>query len=205
MALKDLGNVQKLGGERLDQICYGWQRTSCHRRQLNFLESKLSLTLFVQGKGYPDLATRRFIRACLDCDCWTYVQEPKVFGFFDCDRDGIAIMQIYRQGSIALAHEQSSTIPEMKWLGMKLDDVVSGTMTEEPLLPLTLIDRERIRAMLARQSSDADLVQQQVLSELQKMLVLDVKAEMQLLDDRPGGLVQWLEERIWRELVPAAW
>jgi meiotic recombination protein SPO11 len=127
-----------------------------------------------------------------------------VFGIFDCDRDGIAIMQTYRQGSIALAHEQSSTVPEMRWLGMRLADVVTGALTDEPLLPLTLIDRERIRAMLARQSNDADSVEQQCFLELQKMLVLNVKAETQILDDRPGGLVQWLEERIWRELASAA-
>jgi meiotic recombination protein SPO11 len=124
-------------------------------------------------------------------------------GIFDCDQDGIAIMQTYRQGSIALAHEESSTIPEMRWLGVRLDDVVAGAMTREPLLPLTLIDRARIRAMLARQSSDADTFQQQCFSELQKMLALNVKAEIQTLDDRQGGLVQWLEERIWRDLASA--
>lgn len=57
--------------------------------------------------------------------------------------------------------------------------------------------------MLARQSSDADTFQQQRFSELQKMLVLNVKAEIQTLDDRPGGLVRWLEERIWRGLASA--
>jgi hypothetical protein len=32
------------------------------------------------------------------------------------------------------------------------------------------------------------------------MLMLNVKAEIQLLDDRPAGLVQWLEQRIRKEL-----
>ena len=113
-------------------------------------------------------------------------------------------MQTYRQGSIALAHEQSSTIPEMKWLGIRLDDVVVGATVDEPLQPLTPIDRERIRQMLARQSSDADDVQQQCCSELQKMLVLNFKAEIQILNETPGGLEQWLENRIWKELTYAA-
>jgi meiotic recombination protein SPO11 len=113
-------------------------------------------------------------------------------------------MHTYRQGSIALAHEESSTVPEMKWLGMRLDDVVVDAATDAPLLPLTLTDRERIRGILARQSSDADSVQQQCFLELQKMLVLNVKAEIQLLDDRPGGIGHWLEERIWNDMVSAA-
>ena len=81
--------------------------------------------------------------------------------------------------------------------------MVAGTVTDEPVMQLTVIDRERIRAMLARYSSDGDSVQQQCFSDLQKMLLLNVKAEIQLLDDRPGGLVQWLEERIWRGLASA--
>ena len=92
----------------------------------------------------------------------------------------------------------------MEWLGMRLNDVFEGAMADEPLLPLTLIDREWIRAMLARQSTGLDNVQQQCRSELQEMLVLNLKAEVQLLDDRPGGLVDWLEERIWKELASAA-
>jgi len=113
-------------------------------------------------------------------------------------------MQTFRKGSIALAHEQASTVPEMRWLGVKLDDVTAGAADDEPLLPLTLVDRDRITAMLTRQVADADTVQQQCFAELQKMLVLNVKAEIQLLDDRPGGLVHWLEERIWKELASLA-
>lgn len=112
-------------------------------------------------------------------------------------------MQTYRQGSIALAHEFSCTVPELDWLGVRLDDLVAGAVTDEPLMPLTTIDRKRIRTMLARQSQNADTAQQECFMELQKMLLLNVKAEIQLLDDRPGSLVYWLERRIWRKLESA--
>jgi hypothetical protein len=36
------------------------------------------------------------------------------------------------------------------------------------------------------------------------MLGLNLKAEIQLLGDRPGGLVDSREERIWKELASAA-
>jgi hypothetical protein len=35
------------------------------------------------------------------------------------------------------------------------------------------------------------------------MLVLTLEAEIQLLDDGPRDLVDWLEERIWKELASA--
>jgi meiotic recombination protein SPO11 len=109
-------------------------------------------------------------------------------------------MQTYRQGSIALAHESSLTVPELKWVGLRLDDVVEGGMADETLMPLTAIDRERIRAMLARQSGETENLQRESFSELQRMLILNIKAEIQLLEDRPGGLVWWLEQRIGKEL-----
>jgi hypothetical protein len=92
-------------------------------------------------------------------------------------------MQTYCQGSIALAYEQSSMIPEMEWLKMRLNDVFKGAMANGPLLPSTLIDREWIRAMLARRATGLDNVRQQCRSELQKMSVLNLKVEIQLLDD----------------------
>jgi meiotic recombination protein SPO11 len=109
-------------------------------------------------------------------------------------------MQTYRQGSIALAHESSLTVPELKWVGLRLDDVVEGGMADETLMPLTAIDRERIRAMLARQSGETENLQRESFSELQRMLILNIKAEIQLLEDRPGGLVWWLEQRVGKEL-----
>ena len=114
-------------------------------------------------------------------------------------------MQTYRQGSIALAHESSLTVPELKWLGLKLGDVVAGMATEETLMPLSAIDRGRIRASLVRQSGDTENVQRECPTELQNMLLLNVKAEIQLLDDRPGGLVRWLEQWIGNELEFAVW
>jgi hypothetical protein len=71
----------------------------------------------------------------------------------------------------------------MERLEMRLNDVFEGAMANEPPLPLTLIDREWICAKLARQSTDLDNVQQQCRSELQEMLVQNLKAEIRLLDD----------------------
>jgi hypothetical protein len=42
----------------------------------------------------------------------------------------------------------------------EVNDCFEGAMADEPLLPLTLIDKERIHATLERQSTDLDNVQQ---------------------------------------------
>jgi hypothetical protein len=55
---------------------------------------------------------------------------------------GIAMMQTYCQRSIALAHESSLTVPELKWVGFRLDDIMAGTMTDETVMPLTATDRQ---------------------------------------------------------------
>jgi len=78
-------------------------------------------------------------------------------------------------------------------------------MIEETLTPLSAIDRGRIRASLVRQSGEAENIQRECPTELQKMLLLNVKAEIQLLDDTRGGLVRWLEQRIGNELGFAVW
>jgi hypothetical protein len=43
-------------------------------------------------------------------------------------------------------------------------------------------------------------VQHECSTDLQNMLMVNVKAEIQVLDGRPAGLVQWLEQRIRKEL-----
>jgi hypothetical protein len=48
----------------------------------------------------------------------------------------------------------------VKRLDRRLNDVLEGAMLDGPLLLLTFIDRERIRAMLAKQSTDLENVQQ---------------------------------------------
>ena len=151
-----------------------------------------------QGKGYPDLSTRRFLRACLDHLCWNG-NPPPIFGLFDCDPHGLGILQNYRLGSTRLAHESASTVLEMKWLGLKTNDI--GMAGEDAaILPLTLQDRSGIRGLLHRQVSILDAVSQEVVLESHRMLMLNKKAEIQILDERPGGLCQWLQHKLWHEM-----
>ncbi len=155
----------------------------------------------LQAKGYPDLSTRRFLRALGDHKGWKVHARPPILGLFDADPDGINIMQIYRQGSHSLPHETELNVPEIQWLGIRAADVLAEVQNDESVLKLTARDRKKAVAMLGRLNWESEAgVDEQCRIELQKMLVLNIKAEIQLLEDRPGGLEGWLNGRIRTQL-----
>ncbi|KAF7507604.1 hypothetical protein GJ744_010274 [Endocarpon pusillum] len=157
--------------------------------------------LMMTGKGYPDLATRRFLRTICDHETWLHRRRPCIFGLFDADPDGINIMQIYCQGSQSLPHETELNVPEMQWLGVRAADVLAEVQNDESVLKLTSRDRKKAVAMLGRLNRESEaVVDEQCKIELQRILVLNVKAEIQLLEDRPGGLEGWLNGRIRMQL-----
>jgi meiotic recombination protein SPO11 len=156
----------------------------------------------LQAKGYPDLSTRRFLRAICDHPTWLHRPRTAIFGLFDADPDGVNIMQIYRQGSHSLPHERAADVPEMQWLGIRTDDVLAEVQDDEAVLKLTARDRRKAVAMLDRLSGEAEagVAGEQCRIELQKMLMLNVKAEIQILEDRPGGVHGWLDQKIRKQL-----
>lgn len=160
----------------------------------------LMAKFFVQAKGYPDLSTRRFVRALCDHSSWRTRPRPPIFGLFDADPDGMNIMQVHRQGSRSLPHESAFNVPEMQWLGVRTDEVLNGLRDDEAVLQLTSRDRSKAVTMLERLCMQSSVgIDEECKVELQRMLILNVKAEIQLLEDRPGGLAGWLDDRIRRQ------
>jgi meiotic recombination protein SPO11 len=128
----------------------------------------------------------------------------------DLDPDGIAILATYKYGSYRLAHEDVTpkdtpglSLPNIRWLGMKSHHFsrlpVAECTTDTSVMPelqglmkLTLRDRTKAAHMLEWDLCTEDGPEQGWRHELQTMLRLNVKAEMQILDELPGGLVSWL-------------
>ncbi|KAI1622038.1 meiotic recombination protein SPO11 [Exophiala viscosa] len=156
--------------------------------------------LLVTAKGYPDLATRHFLRFVLD-----HSETPlPIFCLIDWDPDGIQILKCYLYGSKNLAREHVCNIPELKWLGLKADDVAPGDGVQISM-PLSMRDRVIALSMLTsqewRDGSDISLPGLvDAMNELRRMLMLNRKAEIQSLDDREGGLERWLTNRLAIEL-----
>ena len=132
-----------------------------------------------------------------------HIHRPLVLGLFDCDPDGIKILDVYRNGSKTLAHEKKYHLPEMRWLGLKPENIFSHSQDASAALPLTPRDVSKVISML---TSDTERTLGTGLgvecrTALQWMKMLNKKAEIQVLEDMPGGMAQWLVKQIEREFA----
>ncbi|MCJ1465772.1 hypothetical protein MMC07_004391 [Pseudocyphellaria aurata] len=150
---------------------------------------------------------------------------PPIYALMDFDPDGISILSIYKHGSWTLSHENANhNVRSIRWLGLQSSDLVHSTNHEsdgpdsngsmgptsssnstsrESLLRLSLRDRRKATGMLKRDpfllEADDDARWSEETGwrrELQVMLVLGYKAEMELLGEREGGVEAWLERKL---------
>lgn len=121
----------------------------------------------------------------------------------DFDPDGVGILSNYKYGSSALAHENAElNVPRTRWLGVQSKDLHAYEQAGgcDGLLRLTARDRRKATLMLEKEIFAEDGPEVGWRRELQVMLMLNVKAEIQLLSGREGGLERWLEERLQESL-----
>ena len=117
--------------------------------------------------------------------------SPSVYSLFDFDPDGFAIQSVYKHGSIALSAENSMLIaPTMCRIGLSRQHICdsNGVNHEQGLLSLTLRDRRKARKMLEQAFPTDEGTEHDMRLELQVMLMLNIKAELQVLDTNPSGL-----------------
>lgn len=110
----------------------------------------------------------------------------------DFDPDGLAIFNVYKYGSGALDHEsRTSLCPHAVRIGLNMDQIkdMGDPMLQQELLPLTARDRRRANLMLTlAKSRDSRQAQ-----HLQVMLMLNVKVELQILENNGGASIGLLE------------
>lgn len=157
----------------------------------------------MQGKGYPDICTRAFTRTLFDAFLKRHRQKPRFYALVDGDPHGISIMSTYKYGSLAQQHENTRlSVPGLEWLGLKISDAImsSDISGNDALLALTPRDRRKIVAMLRNNpvlASDGPELEWR--TELQRMLMLNVKAEIETIYDRDGGLELWIDRKMFRQ------
>jgi meiotic recombination protein SPO11 len=171
-----------------------------------------------QAKGYPDVASRTFLRHVAN-------QAPRipVVALVDLDPDGIAILSTYKYGSYRLVHENVTpkdtpglSLTKIRWLGVKRhhvsrvpvgeSDTNTSVMPElQGLMKLTTRDRTKAARMLEWDLCAEDGPEREWRQELQSMLMLNTKAEMQILDELPGGLVSWLSGKLRKACEQSLW
>lgn len=126
-----------------------------------------------------------------------------MFAVVDYDPDGVAIFSTYTSGSQSLGHEENATVPDLIWLGPQSQDVMALSRTTSPRnsahkpLVLTRSDRRKATRLLGRLAQAASDSQNDsiVRHELQMMLYLNIKSEIQMMDDN-GDLAGWLDGKL---------
>ncbi|KAI9802328.1 MAG: hypothetical protein M1833_001834 [Piccolia ochrophora] len=172
--------------------------------------------VIVTAKGYPDIATRSFLRLLSTAACATG-NPPPLYALVDYDPDGIAILSTYKYGSIALAHENASLIaPTMQWIGVQSSDLLphnaeaasnENSNKSQQLRPLTARDRRLARKLLEKEIYAEDGPELEWRREVQVMLILGVKAEIQIMSGggRDAALKEWLERKITATSLTEFW
>ncbi|CEJ89784.1 hypothetical protein VHEMI05609 [[Torrubiella] hemipterigena] len=170
--------------------------------------------IILTAKGFPDLMTRAFL-------VFFQSQYPNIpmFALTDFDPYGIHIFGCYAIGSKSLEFDSSAQYLRIQLLGIKskhllrlvqvgaqnntstdstMDQVEVGRMQfGEPISQLTLKDRLAATSILRKfcqSESDSD-ESDEAKRNLQLMIMLGLKAEIQWLDDS-GNISTWLETEL---------
>ncbi|KAI9676345.1 MAG: hypothetical protein M1817_000502 [Caeruleum heppii] len=160
--------------------------------------------LLITAKGYPDIATRAFLRYLATSPLQSGCQRPAIYGLMDFDPDGLGILSTYKHGSVALAHENAQlVVPSISWLGLQSRDLqlLDSTVEGLELIRLTVRDRRKAISMLKKGLFAEGGGEPRWRRELQVMLILNVKAEIQIMSNVDGGLQRWLDRRIMEEFL----
>jgi meiotic recombination protein SPO11 len=162
----------------------------------DFWETLSANGIMVTAKGYPDISTRAMLRFLSSPAPQNGFCDPPVYALVDCDPDGIGILSTYKYGSKNLAYETSHLrLPQLQWIGLRSEQIMNSheMHNNQGLLTLSTRDRNKARKMLEWDflAEDEDLRR-----ELQIMLMLNVKADLQLLDAVADGMSSLLKDSL---------
>ncbi|KAF8475810.1 Spo11/DNA topoisomerase VI subunit A [Kalaharituber pfeilii] len=160
--------------------------------------------ILLTGKGYPDITTRELL--CRISNAIPLLTSPlsertnfkpahglPMYAVVDYDPHGLDILSVYKFGSIALAHENHRLVANrVQLLGIKSEDlgainshsVKDSQKIDMSILRLTECDRRKAIQLLSKIYVWLELEWRR---ELQRMLFLNVKAEIQAIGHNGNG------------------
>jgi len=121
-----------------------------------------------------------------------------MYGLMDFDPDGIEILSTYKHGSKALEHEKEVLkAGKIQWLGLNSKHLAQGdgVHQRQGLLALSLRDRRKATQMLDRDPF-TEHEESEWRREIQVMLVMNTKAEIQLLESAEIPLHEWVVNQL---------
>jgi meiotic recombination protein SPO11 len=122
--------------------------------------------IVITGKGYPDIATRQFVKKIANevtsdhtpllglFDWGLFLAAPvcpSAHFAFASDPYGLEILSVYAAGSLNRAYEgENLTVPNMKNIGICYNDIETFNLPPETQLPTNERSILKIKSMLAR-------------------------------------------------------
>ena len=105
-----------------------------------------------------------------------------------------------------MSHENAQlNVPGIRWLGLRSKDLCTGAEangSERPgLLPLSKRDRNMAKKMLEKPALRETGGESEWRRELQVMMMIGFKAEMEIVDGREGGIAKWIDSMLTAELA----
>ena len=170
-----------------------------------------------QGKGYPDISTREFLRLLSlstskqatiiaptvspgsssqcsmseESNVRIHNGTPNIFALVDYDPHGLNILSVYKNGSISLAHENHRLVVSgISYLGLMSKDLfISPNQTA-----YTGFDHGSLRLTGRDRRKAVSMLGKECIwnekewrRELQRMLFFNMKAEIQAMDMGKNG------------------
>ena len=159
--------------------------------------SWLQSSVIVTGKGYPDVATRAFLRALLDPGSYSPSSPKpaslKMYGLVDGDPHGLDILSVYINGSGAMQYAgKALRIPEIMWLGVRHSDIAKFGVPEHVLLPFNKRDHSLTTRLLSKPDRLA-AVHAKAADHLRALAHSGQKAEIECVYETELGLLRYIE------------
>jgi len=121
-----------------------------------------------------------------------------LYALVDWDPDGIGILSTYKHGSAVLQRYDNPLLPAINWLGLRSVHLTDDNAGRDLRSHLALTDRDRKKAskMLEWDHVGGTDGEHSWRRELQLMLMLGYKAEIQALDETTKGVSEWVRQRL---------
>ncbi|KAL8543576.1 hypothetical protein ACS0TY_004224 [Phlomoides rotata] len=126
--------------------------------------------ILITAKGYPDIGTRFLLHRMS-----REFPELPILGLVDWNPAGLAILCTFKFGSITMGLEAYRYACNVKWLGLRKDDIEQLT-PEESLVPLKPRDYQ-----IAESLGSSDILQDDYKEELAIMIQSGYRAEIEAL------------------------
>ncbi|KAL3844545.1 hypothetical protein ACJIZ3_001948 [Penstemon smallii] len=126
--------------------------------------------ILITAKGYPDIGTRLLLHRMS-----REFPELPILGLVDWNPAGLAILCTFKFGSIAMGLEAYRYACNVKWLGLRKDDI-EELVPEESLIPLKPRDHQ-----IAKSLTSSEILPDKYKEEVASMIRSGLRAEIEAL------------------------